>query len=200
MIKAIVFDLGGVVLTNDWDERYDNYISDFSSHFGLTKDDMKRSWHENWSVFRDGKINEDEFWQRYLKHLKSADVNLAKELWRKHQKADDNMLGLVSDLKKKYKVIALSNISKEWLEFKIKKFNLKKHFDFIVSSGYFGKGKSDKGIYIFALKKLGLEPGECLYIDDVKRNIEIASKLGFNTVQFHDFETLKKALSEMSIL
>ena len=203
-MKAIIFDLGGVVLTNDWDKNYLKYVREFTEHFKISPEDMDRAWKKFWHLFRNGKITEDEFWRMFLTEANVENpeekVEEAKRIWRKHQKAHECMLSLIKTLKRKYRVVALTNLSKEWYEFKVRKFNLLNYFDFIVSSGHFGKDKSGKEIYLHTLKRLNIPPEECLFIDDRERNVKIARDIGMRAILFKDASSLKRKLKELSIL
>ena len=56
-------------------------------------------------------------------------------------------------------------------------------FDPIVLSYQEGLAKPDPVFYQIALDKLGLQADQILFIDDQKRFIEAAQKLGFQTIQ-----------------
>ena len=44
--------------------------------------------------------------------------------------------------------------------------------------------KPEPGIYQALFDKYNLVPGECVFIDDLPRNIEMAQNLGMNTILF----------------
>ncbi|MBU0535753.1 MAG: HAD-IA family hydrolase, partial [Nanoarchaeota archaeon] len=54
-------------------------------------------------------------------------------------------------------------------------------------------------IYLLVLKKIGLKPEECIFIDDRKKYTDAAEKVGINGIQFRDAEQLKKELAGLSI-
>ena len=200
MIKAIVFDFGGVVLSNDWDPENKNFVNDFKKNFGISPEDMKRAWGLAWPDFMKGKISEDKFWLVYLKTAGGKiDVEKAKEIYRKHQSADKSTIKIIEKLKSRYRIVALTNISKEWLEYKKKKFDLDRYFEFIVSSCYEESSKSGEEIYKKTLERLTLPAEECLFIDDRERNILIAKKLGFKTILFRGAKELERKLKELGI-
>ena len=198
MIKTIIFDLGGVVLTNDWSRDYHEFLKEFSHAFSVTIGDLHREWKAHYSFF-DGKITEEEFWNIFLKKsgAKEIDTEKAKVIWRKHQKSLGNMFSLLKKLKKKYRLAALTNLSKEWTDFKRECFGLDEYFDLIVSSGYVGVTKPHHKIYELILRKLENEPQECLFIDDRETNLLPARELGIKTVLFTGQEELERKLREI---
>jgi len=199
MIKTIIFDLGGVVLTNDFDLNNEEFFNKFSRCFSLTKEDMQDGWKTVHHRFFEGKINEEEFWGVLLKTKNMEDIEKAKKIWRKHQRPLENMFDLLKKLKRKYRLAALTNVSKEWLSFKIKKFRLDDYFDLIVSSCYVGIAKSEKSIYKIFVEKLSETPKECLFIDDKERNLAPARELGMETLLFKGQRDLEAKLKGMGI-
>ena len=55
---------------------------------------------------------------------------------------------------------------------------LERHFDDLVLSGAVGLRKPDPAIYRLAAQRLGAAPGACVFVDDLQRNVEVASELG----------------------
>jgi putative hydrolase of the HAD superfamily len=202
MIKTIIFDLGNVVLTNDWHDGKQEKFEEYSDFFDITYDDMERGWDAAWPQFSIGKMTEDEFWKIFLSTAgaKSIDIEKAKELWKKYQQPLDDMLNLLSKLKKNnYQLGALTTISKEWLDFKKEKFGLGNYFEAIVSSGYFGKGKPDKKVYQAILSKLDAKPESSAFIDDTPELLTPAIDLGMQAIQFKDHKQLVDELSNLGI-
>jgi len=197
MITVIIFDLGNVVLTNDWHYDCPEKFKEYSDYFGITYEDMEKGWDILWPQFKISKISENEFWKRFLETAgaKNIDIEHAKLLWRKYQKPIENMFNLLKELKQNYRLAALTTITKEWLDFKIEKFGLNNYFEVIVSSGHSGLAKPDKRIYKLILEKLKVNVKECVFIDDSEVCLTPAKELGFKTVLFEDSEQLKKELT-----
>ena len=65
-------------------------------------------------------------------------------------------------------------------------------FDDIVVSADVGMAKPDARIYALSAQRLGLPPDECVFIDDLPRNVEAAREAGMQAVHFrvneHDLE------------
>ena len=55
---------------------------------------------------------------------------------------------------------------------------LEVHFDDLVLSGEVGLRKPDPAIYRLAAQRLGVRPDDCVFVDDLERNVEVASELG----------------------
>jgi len=201
MINTIIFDLGNVIFTNDWHDNNNEKFDEFTQYFGTSYENMDKGWDKAWPKFKTGKITENEFWHEFLTTANSnnLDIEKAKELWRKHQKPIGDMLGLLPSLQQNYKLGCLTTISKEWLDFKIEKFNLNNYFEEIVSSGYFGIAKPNKEIYLEVLKELNEKPENCVFIDDKPINLTPANDIGIKTILFTNEKQLIEDLNKMGV-
>ncbi len=201
LITTLIFDLGEVIVTNDWHYDCPEKFAEYSKYFGINYDQMETGWKAAWPEYKIGKISEDEFWQIFLKTAgtKNLDVNQAKLLWRKYQKTKPGTLNLLKKLKK-YKLVALSNTGKEWSDFRRKQFKLDTFFSFFIISGYEGVAKPDKEIYLRVLNKLEKPPNECIFIDDTQSLLEPAQKLGIKTILFKNAALLENDLKKLTIM
>jgi len=99
---------------------------------------------------------------------------------------DTEFLDFMDFLKKKnIRKGVLSNVSKEWGEYFLEKFNLKNEFDPIVLSGEVGMSKPERGIYLEFERRSGIALERSLFIDDKLINLKTASDLGVKTVYFN---------------
>ena len=57
-------------------------------------------------------------------------------------------------------------------------------FDDIVCSAEVGMAKPEPAIYVLAAERLGLEPRECVFVDDLDTNVEAARQVGMQAVLF----------------
>jgi putative hydrolase of the HAD superfamily len=106
------------------------------------------------------------------------------EEWRVSQRAIEPNLQLVRDLRSAYKLAILSNADlslRGRLEGEIGIHHL---FDDIVCSAEVGMAKPEAGIYTIAAQRLGLEPGQCVFVDDLDTNVEAARQVGMQAVLF----------------
>lgn len=59
-------------------------------------------------------------------------------------------------------------------------------FDTVVISGRVGMRKPSPEIYLHAVRALGLHPADCVFVDDLSRNLAAAAELGMATVLHRD--------------
>ncbi len=200
MITTLIFDLGAVILSNDWHYECQEKFDEFTNAFAIDYNQMELGWNAHSHDYLIGKMTEEEYWKRFLTtaDAKNIDVELAKIIYRKYQMENENMLDLLKKLKK-YRLAALTTIGKEWLEFKKKKFGLNEIFETIVSSPYAGTAKPDLEIYKLTLKILGVPAKECVFIDNKKELLIPADKLGMKTIHFTGQKDCEEKLSRIGI-
>ncbi|HEX3646811.1 MAG TPA: HAD-IA family hydrolase [Pseudonocardiaceae bacterium] len=70
-------------------------------------------------------------------------------------------------------------------------------FDTVVISGEVGVAKPDRRIFQLAAERLGLEPAECVFVDDLAGYVLAAVQVGMVGVHHRDVAT---TLDELSVL
>lgn len=201
MIKALVFDFGNVVVTNDWNYTCPEKDKEFTSYFGVSMQDFKKGWDAAWPLIRIGKITEDEFWRLFLttSGVQNIDIPHAKILWRKYQSTLPGMISLIIRLRNRYTLVGCTDNGKEWVEFYKNKYHLDAYFDAIICSADIGDHKPNPKIYDQAIQKTGVKPEEILFIDDNDGPLEGAKKAGMNTLKFINSTQLEVELKKNGI-
>ena len=74
-----------------------------------------------------------------------------------------------------------------------------KVFDDVVESAKLGISKPDKRIYEHALRRFGLQPDECVFVDDKEENLAPAAEMGMRTVLFKSAKRLKDDLRKLGV-
>ena len=96
-----------------------------------------------------------------------------------------------------YRLAMLTNNVREWEARWRAMLPVDELFETVVDSAFVGVRKPDPAIYAIALERLELPAGECVFIDDLERNVVAARELGFATVHFADTE---QAIAELDAL
>ncbi|XP_073863979.1 acyl-CoA dehydrogenase family member 10 isoform X19 [Macaca fascicularis] len=73
----------------------------------------------------------------------------------------------------------------------------RKQFDVVVESCVEGICKPDPRIYKLCLERLGLQPSESIFLDDLGPNVKAAASLGIHTIKVNDPETAVKELEAL---
>lgn len=103
----------------------------------------------------------------------------------------------IRELRKTYKTAMLSNISSHSLDKRFTKDELATYFDEVIVSGDIGFAKPSPEIYEIAAKRLGVQPEECVFIDDRELFVSAATSVGMTGILYTDFVQLRKELSSL---
>ena len=90
-----------------------------------------------------------------------------------------------------------TNNVREWEPHWRAKLPIDELFETVVDSGFVGVRKPDPAIYAIVLERLGLPAAECVFVDDIARNVEAAAALGFAPIHFRD---TAQAIAELDAL
>lgn len=198
MIKNIILDVGMVLVDFCW--------ADVLRELGITGEDFEAVANatvrtQTWNEYdRSAKPDEE-----LLADLKANDPQYADQI----QLFWDHMSGMIrqypyakpwiTSLKERgYHVYILSNYSRRTYELtKDDGLSFLPLADGIVFSFQTGHIKPEKEIYHCLMDKYGLDPKECVFIDDNAPNLVYPKQIGWSTIQFHDFAQVQKELEEL---
>lgn len=199
MITAIVFDLGGVIFSSNATS-YEGRER-FAKRIGIEPHKLQEFWFQRKEELITGKLSEEDYFRALIKsHNISTSMEELKEMVRKSDVINEEMIAILLDLKKRYALFALTNDLKEWIGYKINKFNLRDYFKTIISSSDIGLAKPDEKIYAYALKELNLNGKNIIFIDDREENIKSAAALGIKSFHFTNTKEFKEWLEKENIL
>ena len=199
-ITAIFFDIGGVCLTNGWSEPERRQVTgalrlDFAT--------FERRHAQVIDAFDFGQINLKDYldWTVFYQPRPFSPQDFFDEIGR-GMTALPETLRLAGELGDTHRwlLATLNNEPREINEYRIQHFALRDYFSAFFSSCYLGVKKPQPGIYQKVLQITQRRPEECLFIDDVKDNLEAARNLGMETIQFVDAGQLRETLKDMDIL
>ena len=193
-IRAVLFDLGGVIVRTE----YQAPRQRLAERFGMDYEDIEKivfGGGANGSAARAsvGEITEDEHWQNVMKILKlpGGDYKDIQKEFFGGDVVDRTLIHFVRSLKPKYKTGLISNAWSGLRQYMIRE-KFDDAFDSIVISAEVGVTKPSAKIYQFALDQLGVKPKEALFVDDFIENIEACEKLGMQGIHFTDPESAIK--------
>jgi len=202
-IKAIIFDVGGVLVLGVKLKRskYDGMLHHTKIHEYISKK-LKISldqWFDaidtTYAKTIEGKISRAKALKIIAKNTKVSVKKLEKivlKAYRKNFKQNKQLFKKAFELKKQgYKIAVLSDqwyLSKEALM----PSKLYKRFDEVVVSCDVGVRKPNPKIYKLILKKLKLPAKQTLFIDNQEWNNNPAKKLGMKTILYKNNKQLFK--------
>ena len=183
MIKAVVFDYGGVITFGG---RGGNELTiRLAQNLGISVERASELTFGPWPEYIKGRISEDEYWGR-IETKCGQPIPIGKRMiWNtwEHMSPEKEMLDFVKQLKAEgYTVGLLSNVIPN-TEKEIRAHGVYDLFQPCILSCQIGLAKPEATIYQALLEQLpGVEPNEIIYIDDQERCLEPARKLGIHCV------------------
>jgi len=181
MIKAIIFDWGGVMSPQGSPHSFRRLLA---ASLGTGEDYARSLIRDHVVDLLMGKITEDQYW-RLLEERHGRPIPLSKRnVWLTWDdlKPDPRMLTAVRDLRQRgYKLGLLSNTTPSFKP-ELENHHIPELFDAVVLSCDAHFAKPDPEIYELICQKLGAKPAECLFIDDQQRMLDPAAALGLRTI------------------
>lgn len=200
MIKAIIFDFGGVILrTQSWHGR-----RKWEHKLGLAENEAEAIVFnsEQGRQAQHGQISYADHWAWLGEHFELTAEELKQfeaDFWA-GDVLDEEMVDLIRQLKTRYTTALISNAFNDLREVLTEQFKIDDAFDVIVISSEEGMMKPDGRLYKLALERIGCEPEEALFIDDFAHNIDGAKAVGMAGIHYQPGIDLKTELANLGVL
>lgn len=193
--KGIIFDLDGVICHTDkyhymaWKQIADEIGVYFDEAINNRLKGVSRM--ESLEIILEryqGDMAEEEKQQ-----LAEKKNNIYKNLLRQISPGDASgeVTDTLRELKKKYIKIAIGSSSKN-AHFILKNLGLLEMFDKISDGNNISHSKPDPEVFLKAAEYLGLEPEQCLVVEDARSGIDAAVAGGFACAGLGDASAYKK--------
>jgi putative hydrolase of the HAD superfamily len=198
---AILFDVGGVLLTNGWDHKeraavIQSFDLDLTA-FEAFHPEANERWEKD-EITAQQYLDATVFYEpRGFTHKEFLDAIFAQSV-----PLEDSALPVLYELSasQKYLVGSLNNEAREPNDYRFARYGLRKHFEIAFSSCYVGLRKPHPEIYKRAIDILGLAPERILFIDDRQTNVDAAASTGLRAIRFIGEQDLRRQLTELTVL
>lgn len=195
MIKAILFDMGGVFLEGT----VNTFVNGSYSILGIDKTFVAEQEVTYDEEFNRGNVSiEDCFRGFFNVPIDERQMKEIIELWKFTWKPTENMINLLKNLKKNYRIGVLSN--SDPVNSKVNYDNgIYDMFDFLVLSHEEHTVKPEKRIYDIAVERADAPPSECIFIDDQEECLKPARDMGMKTILFRGYDGLLREFDRIGI-
>lgn len=199
MIKNIIFDVGNVLVSFDWETYFKN--------LGITEDVFERVADATvrsslWNEYDRSSLSDEELLDGFIKQS-PKDEQQIRAVW-------DNIGKVIacypytktwiSELKEKgYKIYLLSNYPKRTYELTKEELSFEHQMDGGLFSFEVKHIKPEREIYQALMDKYNLVPEECVFLDDNKNNINAATAFGMEGILFTSQEQAIADLKKLNI-
>jgi len=194
-VRAVISDFGGVLTTPLL-----HSFAAFQDTTGIAPEQLavamqavaERDGEHPLFALEKGEIAEVTFLERVAAQLEPQlghppEMHRFSEIYFDALEPNPPMIELMRRSRASGKRMALlTNNVREWEPLWRSMLPVDEIFELVVDSAFVGMRKPDRPIYELTLERLGegIEPGECLFVDDVAVNVETARELGMSAVHF----------------
>jgi putative hydrolase of the HAD superfamily len=183
-IKAVIWDMGGVILrTEDRSHR-----RQWEQHLELKDGRLDSIVFEGRAsqLASVGKADEEQIWAEVGESLRLSEAELADlkiDFWR-GDVVDQDLVKYIRQLRSELQTALLSNAWPNVRSYIEGKGDFADAFDEIVISAEVGLVKPDPRIYALTLEALAVQPETAVFVDDSLENVEAARTLGLEGILF----------------
>jgi HAD superfamily hydrolase (TIGR01509 family) len=187
MIQAVIFDMDGVLI--DSEGVYLNYQLAFARTknpavtmeqlypmVGATKKD-------SWEVVERA-VNNGQTWEELRSEFRKKDIYEEIDYRKLYRKEATEVLNTLKS--EGYKLALASSTHLELVERVLVENGIRDLFETVVSGNQFKKSKPDPEIYLHTASCLGVEPKECLAVEDSTIGITAAHRAGMKIAAIID--------------
>jgi putative hydrolase of the HAD superfamily len=193
VIRAALFDFGGVILTSPFDE-----FARYEREQGLPEDFLRwlnaTNHHDNaWAKFERNEVSVDEFCDLYEAEARAAGhvIDARAVLQLLAGQIRPQMVEAVRRCKANLKTACLTNNTVSFDDFPAEaratgRDDVIALFDVVVESSKTGVRKPERRFYEIACELLEIEPSEAVFLDDLGINLKPAREMGMTTIKVID--------------
>lgn len=188
MIKAIIFDCFGVVITDGLHA----IMAERLPH-GASASAEVMSWIERANK---GVVTSQESTTQIARIFDLSEAEY-RALVTTSEVKNTGLLDYIVGLRSAYKTALLSNIPAGSLTRRFTAEELERYFDTVVASGEIGFAKPEPQAYEITADRLGVRLDECIFIDDRQAYLDGAQAVGMQTILYRDFAQFRTELEAL---
>ncbi|MEK4563156.1 HAD family phosphatase [Alkalihalobacillus sp. FSL R5-0424] len=184
-MKAFIFDMDGVIVNSEphhveveiaTAKRYGATITedDLAEYTGMVSEDMWGRVKEKHSLTGEIKDILAHAHSEKLKRLKESDLTPI-----------EGIPGLMQKLsERKIPMAVASSSPREYIEAVLQKFNIEDHFTSVISGEEVNQGKPAPDIYLETAAVLGIDPKDCVVLEDSHNGARAAKSAGMTCIGY----------------
>lgn len=197
MIKNIIFDIGNVLVDFAWDGFVKMHTSTAEEFERTVNASIKNA---DWNEIDRGILTDEEILNLLIDNDPGVEGPLRAMFENFHDllRQFDYTKQWIKDLKARgFKVYCLSNMPYKCIYECADSLDFIPLLDGCILSCYYKVTKPEKAIYDLLFDKFDLVPGECVFFDDLEKNILSAKANGMEGIVFKSKEQAEEELTKL---
>ena len=192
-MKAVIFDLGGVLVNYDGRSTF----TDIAKLADIALDDLFLFYQKHDRAFGTGQLSGQDYYQKLEEMFGlTADYESFVAAFCRYQERNEMALAFARELQTRpnVRVGIISNtnvVHANWLHANLPEF---KQFASVVLSNEVGLLKPDPAIFRLSLKQLGVAANQALFVDDNEENVMGGTAVGLHTIHHQDWLTTRPVI------
>lgn len=196
-IRALFFDIGGVLLSNGWDREQRAVVA---AQFGLDATDFGERHKLAVPELELGRMTLDEYLeQTVFCHPQTFTQGEFRAAMQAQSTPHADALALARDLSARYRLYALNNEGRDLNDHRIRTYGLSDFLLAFFTSSTLELMKPNPAIYRAALTLAAVAPHEAVMIDDRAQNTEAARRVGMHAIRYENAAQLREELAALGV-
>ena len=201
--STVLWDVGGVLLTNGWDHNERKAVFD---RFGIAEDvrnAFEKRHEEANDPWEKGTIDFDRYLAQtlFFEPRPYTPVAMREAIEAESRLIPNTAMPVLKELHARgVQMGQLNNESRELNDMRLERFGLKQYLSTFFCSGYVRLRKPDPAIYRLALEVLQKPANQVVFIDDRPKNADAARALGIHAIHYTGPDALRAELTQLGLL
>ena len=187
-INTVIFDIGGVMVGLGRLHFFEQFGYSPQMCERLLSSTMKSP---HWKELDRGVLTDEEVIDRFVKDAPELETEIRRSMENVHGIVYrlETSIPWIEELRESgRRVLYLSNYSMKVANDNEDAMDFLSHMDGGLLSCDYKVIKPDPAFYMILIEKYGLEPSECVFLDDLEDNLAAARSLGIHTILVKDHE------------
>ncbi len=183
--STLIFDLSEVLINGLWGAEHG-----LAARLGLPENRVAQELWIPWatSLF-EGRLTEQQYLDEVIRKAgwqNITAVEVGDYLRENFRRRVPGMHELIRRLAPRYELALLTDHAREWVEYIREQHPVLECFAHQFTSYELRHTKRERVTFLTVLYKLGRQAAECVFVDDLAANIEVARSVGLRAIQFKD--------------
>ena len=199
-ISTLLWDVGGVLLTNGWDRKERAAVLEQFALDDVAFEPRHELANDAWEK---GLMTAEQYLLQtvFYEPRPSTPAAFLQAMKERSVLLPHGAIRILQELaaSEEVELAILNNEARELNDYRIERFEFGRYFDVFLSSCYLGLRKPDPKIFELALDVLQRDPEEVAFIDDRPGNCAAAEALGIHAIQYQDESQCAQALERLGL-